>query len=88
MKPVVTATNFFPEKALKKLSPHCELRTNQTENMPSYSDLAKIASASVVMITYLSDTIDSGIKDKGLNLKLIANYGAGFNNIDVDHAAA
>lgn len=87
MKPVVTVTNLFPEKALEKLSPHCDLRTNQTENSPSASDLEKIASESVVMVTYLSDKIDSGIINKGPNLKLIANYGAGFNNIDVGHAA-
>ena len=81
MKPVVTVTNFFPEKALEKLSPHCDLRTNQTDHPPS--DLEKIASESVVMITYLSDKIGPHIIDKGPNLKLIANYGAGFNNIDV-----
>ena len=87
MKPIVTVTNVFPEKALKKLSPHCDLRTNQTENPISISGLEKIASESVVMVTYLSDKIDAGIIDKGQNLKLIANYGAGFNNIDVGHAA-
>mgnify|MGYP001345477449 FL=1 len=87
MKPVVTVTNLFPDKALEKLSPHCDLRTNQTENSPSALELAKIASESVVMVTYLSDKIDSAIIDKATNLKLIANYGAGFNNIDVEHAA-
>ena len=87
VKPIVTVTNVFPEKALKKLSPHCDLRTNQTENPISISGLEKIASESVVMVTYLSDKIDAGIIDKGQNLKLIANYGAGFNNIDVGHAA-
>ena len=87
MKPVVTVTNLFPDKALEKLSPHCDLRTNQTENSPSALEIAKIASESVVMVTYLSDKIDSAIIDKATNLKLIANYGAGFNNIDVEHAA-
>ena len=87
MKPVVTVTNLFPEKALEKLSSHCDLRTNQTENTPSAQDLEKAASESVVMVTYLSDKIDSGIIDKGSKLKLIANYGAGFNNINVSHAA-
>ena len=87
MKPVVTVTNLFPEKALEKLNPYCDLRTNQTENSPSVSALAKIASESFVMITYLSDKIDSAIIDKASNLKLIANYGAGFNNIDVGYAA-
>ena len=87
MKPIVTVTNLFPEKALEKLSPYCDLRTNQTENSPSASVLAKIASESFVIITYLSDKIDSTIIDKASNLKLIANYGAGFNNIDVGYAA-
>ena len=87
MKPVVTVTNLFPKKALEKLSPHCDLRTNQAAITPSAQDLEKTASESVGMVTYLSDKIDSGIIDKGLNLKLIANYGAGFNNIDVSHAA-
>ena len=87
MKPVVTVTNLFPDKALEKLSPYCDLRTNQTENSPSALELAKIASESVVIVTYLSDKIDSAIIDKATNLKLIANYGAGFNNIDVEHAA-
>jgi len=87
VKPIVTVTNVFPEKALKKLSPHCDLRTNQTENPISISDLEKIASESVAMVTYLSDKIDADIIDKGENLKLIANYGAGFNNIDVGYAA-
>jgi len=87
LKPIVTVTNLFPDKALEKLSPYCDLRTNQTENSPSALELAKIASESVVIVTYLSDKIDSAIIDKATNLKLIANYGAGFNNIDVEHAA-
>jgi len=40
------------------------------------------------MVTYLTDKIDSSVIDRGTNLKIIANYGAGFNNIDVAHAAA
>ena len=63
------------------------MRSNQTYHSPTASDLEKIASESVVMITYLSDKMGPGIIDKGPNLKLIANYGAGFNNIDVAYAA-
>jgi glyoxylate reductase len=88
VKPIVTVTNLFPEKALEKLNPHCDLRTNQTDHSPSASDLEKIASESVVIITYLSDKIGPRIIDKSPNLKLIANYGAGFNNIDVTYAAS
>jgi glyoxylate reductase len=86
VKPIVTVTNMFPEKALKKLSPYCDLRTNQTENPPNADDLKKYVAESTAIITYLSDKIDADIIDCGDNLKLIANYGAGFNNIDVQHA--
>jgi glyoxylate reductase len=86
VKPIVTVTNMFPEGALDKLKPHCDLRTNQTENSPSSDNLKKFVSESAAIITYLSDKVDADIIDCGENLKLIANYGAGFNNIDVKHA--
>ena len=85
--PIVTVTNMFPEAALEKLKSHCDLRTNQTEVLPTSEDLKKYASESAVIVTYLSDKISRDIIDCAVNLRLIANYGAGFNNIDVDHAA-
>ncbi len=85
--PIVTVTNMFPEAALEKLAPHCDLRTNQTENPPTAEDLKKYASESAVIVTYLSDKIDRDIIDCATDLQLIANYGAGFNNIDVAYAA-
>ena len=85
--PIVTVTNMFPEAALEKMEPHCDLRINQTETPPTNEDLKKYALESAVMVTYLSDKIDRDIIDCATNLQLIANYGAGFNNIDVKHAA-
>ena len=38
------------------------------------------------LITPLSTQVDSDVIDNAPNLKLIANYGAGFNNIDIDYA--
>ena len=79
---------MFPEAALEKLASHCDLRTNQTENPPTPAELKKYASDSTVIVTYLSDKIDRDIMVSANNLKLIANYGAGFNNIDVAYAAS
>ena len=86
MKPIVTVTNIFPEAALEKLSPHCQLRVNETETPPTEEELRLAASESAAMITYLSDKIGPDIIGGGKNLKIIANYGAGFNNIDVASA--
>jgi glyoxylate reductase len=63
------------------------LRTNQTETAPTTQELETAARDSTVLITYLTDKIDRNIISHGTNLKLIANYGAGFNNIDVAEAA-
>jgi glyoxylate reductase len=49
-------------------------------------ELKQFASESAALITYLTDKIGADIIDQGRNLKIIANYGAGFNNIDVAHA--
>jgi D-3-phosphoglycerate dehydrogenase len=38
------------------------------------------------LITPLSTQVDKDVIDSAPNLKLIANYGAGFNNIDTDYA--
>ncbi|MFQ5450044.1 MAG: 2-hydroxyacid dehydrogenase [Nitrospinaceae bacterium] len=86
MKPVVTVTNIFPEAALEKLAAHCELRLNPTGNPPSAEDLKQSVSVSAGIITYLSDKMGPDIMDRAANLKIIANYGAGYNNIDVEYA--
>ncbi len=39
-----------------------------------------------VLVCPLSDKIDEEILDAGKNLKLVANYGAGFDNIDLEAA--
>ena len=86
MKPVVTVSNIFPQVALDRLDPECQLRTNESGKSPTVEDLGRMAAESEAVITYLSDKIDRSIIDRGAKLKIIANYGAGFNNIDVNYA--
>ncbi|MEY8602659.1 2-hydroxyacid dehydrogenase family protein [Staphylococcus nepalensis] len=38
------------------------------------------------LISLLSTNVDQDVIDAGSNLKIIANYGAGFNNVDIEHA--
>lgn len=88
MKPIVTVTNLFPDAALEKLAPHCDLRTNQTETPPTRAGLLQAAAESQALITYLSDPIDREVIESAKDLKIIANYGAGYNNIDIACASA
>ncbi len=87
MKPVVTITNIFPEAAVEKLAASCDLRLNESGNSPTADELKRMAAESRGMITYLSDKIGRDIIESGTELKIVANYGAGFNNIDVAAAA-
>jgi len=85
MKPIVTVTNIFPQVALDKLSSGCDLKINRTSL--TKEELKQKVSGSDAVISYLTDRIDQDIIDRGTKLKIIANYGAGFNNIDVTYAS-
>ena len=87
MKPKVTVTHNFPEVALEKLRSRAEVFYNDSGNSLSSSELIDRAGKSDAMVSYLTDKIDAGVIDAGGDhLKIIANYGAGFNNIDFAHA--
>ena len=83
MKAIVTVTGIFPQSALEKLKPHCELKINDTEDAPTEEDLKDYAESSSALIAFLTDKVGRGVIEAGKNLKIIANYGAGYNNIDV-----
>ena len=85
MKPIVTVTNIFPQVALDKLSSECDLKINRTSL--TKEELKQKVSGSDAVISYLTDRIDKDIIYRGTKLKIIANYGAGFNNIDVTYAS-
>ena len=86
MKPIVCVTNILPEAGLEILRPHCDLKVNLSGKHPTPEELMLMASASDGIITCLSDEIDTNVIDQGRNLKVIANYAAGYNNIDFVYA--
>ncbi|MGV7221027.1 MAG: 2-hydroxyacid dehydrogenase [Nitrospinales bacterium] len=83
MKPVVTVTGILPEIALEKLKNHCDIKANDSNDSYTAEELITFAKSSSALITYLTDTIDKRVIEAGKDLKIIANYGAGYNNIDV-----
>jgi len=85
MKPIITVTNIFPQVALDKLSSKYDLKMNRTSLTPE--ELKQKVLGSDAIISYLTDRIDQDIIARGTKLKIIANYGAGFNNVDVTYAS-
>jgi glyoxylate reductase len=87
MKPTVTVTHNFPEVALEKLRSRAEVFYNNSGKSMSPADLIDRAGKSDAIVSYLTDKVDAAVIDAGGDhLKIIANYGAGFNNIDFAHA--
>ena len=87
MKSTVAVTSIFPQVALDKLAAECDLKTNVSGMSLTNEELGQMISESDAIITYLSDKIDQDIIDQATKLKVIANYGVGFNNIDVNYAS-
>ena len=87
MKPTVAVTHIFPEVALEKLRSRAEVLYNDSGNSLSAAQIIESAGKSAALISYLTDKIDAAVLDAGGDhLKIIANYGAGYNNIDIAHA--
>lgn len=87
MKPTVAVTHIFPPVALEKLKRRAEVLYNDSENSLTAAQLGDWAAQSAALISYLTDKIDAAVLDAGGDpLKIVANYGAGYNNIDVAHA--
>ena len=75
----------IPEAGLKKLRGKFELSVNGEERLLSKEELLDgIADADALLC--VGNKIDRDVMDAGKKLKIIANYGVGYNNIDVDCA--
>lgn len=83
----VVITRRLPEPVEKRLSELFDVTVNATDEPMSRSDLAQAVKTADVLVPTLNDRIDAGlIAQAGDQLKLIANYGAGVDHIDVHTA--
>lgn len=85
MKILITCKIF--DDLYKKLEENFEIDYNNS-NTPLKKEeiIARIKDADA-LVCPLSDKIDKEIISSGKNLKIIANYGAGFDNIDLEEAS-
>jgi len=77
------------EAGLEKLRQHesFEIKINDEDKVLSCEELNEKAKESDAIITLLTDKVDAKTMDAvGKNLKIIANYAVGFDNIDVKAA--
>ncbi|SPF77938.1 2-hydroxyacid dehydrogenase [Pseudoprimorskyibacter insulae] len=83
----VVVTRRLPEVVETRLSELFNAKLRDSDEPMSREDLVAAMQSADVLVPTLTDRIDAGmIGQAGPDLKLIANYGAGVDHIDVDTA--
>src|SRR3989338_7304973 len=82
----VFVSRKIPESGISLLKKYFEVRVYSKEKMISRKELIKGVKWGDGLLCLLTDKIDSEILDANPNLKVVANYAVGFNNIDVKYA--
>jgi len=86
MKKKILSGHNFHRDPFQKLEAEFEITYPQKSHFKKDEILEMIGEYDIFIPNFSFNT-DKDIIDKGSKLKLIANYGVGYNNIDVDYAA-
>ncbi len=87
--PKVFVTRRIPEPGLDILRKVAEIDVWEGELPPPYETLIERGRGAAGMLSLLSDRIDGPLMDAiGSQLKVVANYAVGFDNIDIAAATA
>ena len=82
----VFVTRKIPQEGLNLLSEKFEVSVWPSEYPPSRKDIVEKAKKCQGLITLLSDPIESDLIGQLPDLKVIAQYAVGYDNIDVEEA--
>ena len=87
-KPVVIISRKLPDVVETRLRELFDARLNESDIPMSQSELIEAAKTADVLVPTVTDKIDKAvIMQAGDQLKLIANFGTGVDNIDVEAAS-
>jgi len=86
-KPLVIVTRKLPEQVETRMRELFDARLNLDDTPMTAAQLGEALATAEVLVPTITDHIDAALIAKaGPNLKLIANFGAGVDNIDVQAA--
>jgi glyoxylate reductase len=86
-KPLVIVTRKLPDAIETRMRELFDARLNLDDKPMTQAELAEAMGKADVLVPTVTDRIDAGLIAKaGANLKLIANFGTGVDNIDVKAA--
>jgi glyoxylate reductase len=86
-RPVVVVTRKLPEVVETRMRELFDARLNPDDKPMSHAQLVEAAKTADVLVPTVTDRIDRGvISQAGPQLRLIANFGTGVDNVDLDTA--
>ncbi len=86
-KPLVVVTRKLPDRVETRMRELFDTRLNIDDKPMSHTELAAAAKIADVLVPTVTDRIDAALlSQSGEQLKLIANFGNGVDNIDVTTA--
>lgn len=83
---LVYVSREIPDRGLEILDNFFEIKMNDKGRKLSKSELIDEAKEADALLTLLSDKVDKEVMSELKNLKVIANYAVGYNNIDLKEA--
>ena len=88
-KPHVVVTRKLPDVVETRMRELFEAKLNETDRPLSQAELVEAVRHADVLVPTITDRIDTAVLSQaGPNLRLIANFGNGVDNIDVETAVA
>ncbi|MFW6308783.1 MAG: 2-hydroxyacid dehydrogenase, partial [bacterium] len=83
-KPKVYVTRKLPQKALKMIEDECEMEVNPHDRTMTVGELEEAVQGIDGLLCLLTDNINEELLQLNPDLKIIANYAVGYNNIDIE----
>lgn len=86
-KPKVFLTRELPSAVMERLEEVTELTFNPEDRVLSKDEIVEGVKGKDALLCLLTDSIDKEVLSANPDLKIVANYAVGYNNIDVQAAA-
>lgn len=86
-RPTLYITRLLPQPVLDAIFAQYRVLTEPTDRPPTEEELRRGFAEAQAVICTLTDRIDASVLSHATNLKIIANYAVGYNNIDLPAAA-
>lgn len=85
-RPKILATGNLPANVLDMLREHCDTLWHGKDTPMDRKDLLREVADKDGLLSMITDTVDAELFDLAPRLRVVANMGVGFNNIDVGEA--